>query len=122
MRPPSFTCCVISERTISHGIAEAQPLVGQLHLPAVADRLIEDAELVADAVADGRNVEARERVHVARRQPAEAAVAEPGLFFLVEDVGQVLPDLGQRLLRRLPDAKLIRLLPRCGPVRNSADR
>ena len=57
------------------GITEAQPLVGQLDLPAVTNRLIEDAELVADAVADGRNVERRQRVHVTRGQAAQAAIA-----------------------------------------------
>ena len=39
------------------GIAESQPLIRDLDLPAVADRLIEDSELVADAVADRRNVQ-----------------------------------------------------------------
>ena len=67
------------------GVAEAQPLVGQLHLPAVANRLIEDAELVADAVADGGNVEGRQRVHVTGGQPSEPAVAEARLLFLLQE-------------------------------------
>ena len=33
-------------------VPETQPLVGQLDLPAVADGLIENAELLADAVAN----------------------------------------------------------------------
>jgi len=36
------------------GVAQAQPAVEHLDLPAVVDLLVEDAELVADAVADGR--------------------------------------------------------------------
>ena len=39
------------------GVAQAQPLVRHLHLPAVPDLLVEDAEFVADAVADGRNLQ-----------------------------------------------------------------
>ncbi len=58
------------------GIAEAQPLVGLLELPAVDDLLLEDAELVADAVADGRDLECRHRIEEARGETAEAAVAE----------------------------------------------
>ena len=74
-------------------VAKAKPLVGDLHLPAVTNRLVEDAELVADAVANRRNVEGRERVHVARREAAQSAVAETGLFFLLEKAGQILTEL-----------------------------
>ena len=88
------------------GVAEAQPLVGELDLPAVANRLIEDAELVADAVADRGNVERRQRVHVTGGQAAEPAIAEARLFFLVQEVGEILPDSGHRLLRRLPDPEV----------------
>ena len=64
------------------GVAEAQPLVRKLDLPAVTNRLIEDAELVADAVANGRDIERRKRVHIARCQTAEPAIAQARLFFL----------------------------------------
>ena len=67
-------------------VAEAQPLVRKLDLPAVTNRLIKDAELVADAVADGRNIERRQRVHIARGQAAEAAIAQARLFFLFEKI------------------------------------
>jgi hypothetical protein len=73
-------------------VAEAQPLVGQLHLPAVADALIEDAELIADAVADGRHAQCRQRVHVAGGEPPEAAVAQPGLLLLRDQGGEVLSE------------------------------
>src|SRR4029434_8195056 len=69
-------------------VAETQPLVGRLHLPAVADRLVEDAEFVADAVTHRRVTERREQIHVAGREPAEAAVAKAGLFFLFHYVGE----------------------------------
>jgi hypothetical protein len=41
-------------------IAEAQPFVGALHLPAIDDLLREDAELVADAVAQRGNFQGRQ--------------------------------------------------------------
>src|SRR5207302_9616716 len=59
--------------------AEAEPLVGLLDLGAVDGDLAEDAELVPDAVADGGDAERGQRVEEARRQPAEAAVAQPRL-------------------------------------------
>ena len=68
------------------GVAVAQPLVGDLHLPAVLDLLVEDAELVADAVADGRDLQRGQRVQVAGRQPAQAAVAQPGLLLLFDQL------------------------------------
>src|ERR1700690_3926257 len=49
-------------------IAAAQPLVGDLGLPPIADFLIKDAEFIADAVADRRTFERRERVEVTRGQ------------------------------------------------------
>jgi hypothetical protein len=58
------------------GIAEAQPLVGDLHLPAIADHLIEDAEFIANAVADGRDLERCQRVHVAGGQAAKPTIAQ----------------------------------------------
>ena len=67
-------------------VAVAQPAIGALDLPAVADVLIEDAELVAQAVADRRDVERRERVHVAGGEPAEAAVAEARLLLVLEQL------------------------------------
>ena len=60
------------------GVAQVQPLVGHLHLPAVTNGLVEDAELVSDAVADGRDLQRRKRVHVAGRQPAEPPITQPG--------------------------------------------
>ena len=69
-------------------VAETQPLVGDLDLPAVADRLIEDAELVADAVPDGGHIQRGQRVHVAGGQPSEPAISEAWFLFLVEEVSQ----------------------------------
>ena len=49
------------------GVALLEPLVRGLDLPTVADLLVEDPELVADSVADGRNLERRERIEIAGR-------------------------------------------------------
>ena len=87
-------------------VSEAEPLVGQLDLPAVANRLVENPELVTEAVADRRNVERRERIHVAGGQPSQPAVAQAGLFFLFEQAGQVLSNRGQRLLCGFPDSQV----------------
>ena len=88
------------------GIPQPQPLVGHLDLPAVTDRLVEDAELVADAVSDGGHAQRGERIHVARGQPAEAAVAEAGLFLLLEHVLEVLPESRQRLRGGVPHPEI----------------
>ena len=71
------------------GVPVAQPLVGDLGLPAVLDRLVEDAELVPDAVADRGDVERRHRVDVARGQPSEPAVAEARFLLLRGQLVQV---------------------------------
>ena len=104
-------------------IAEAQPLVGALDLPAVDDLLMKDAELVADAVAERRDLQRRQRIDETGREPAEAAVAEARLVFLLQQLVEVQAELGDRLraLRRRCRG-LRRLLPRCGPIRNSAER
>src|SRR5262245_2952125 len=56
------------------GISVAQPLVGDFRLPAVVDLLIENAELIANAVADGGNAECGHRFEIACRQTAESAI------------------------------------------------
>ena len=88
------------------GIAEAQPFVGLLDLPAVDDLLMENAELVAYAVAHGRHFERRQGIDEACRQAAEAAVAEPGLFFLVQQFLEVQSELGHALLDPVEDAEI----------------
>ena len=97
------------------GIAEAKPLVGDLHLPAVPDRLVEDAELVADAVADRRHFERRERVHVARGQATQAAVAEAGFLFLLDQFVEAQAKVRDRLTRRLDDAEVQQIVRQMGP-------
>src|SRR5262249_32490763 len=61
------------------GVAIAEPAIGDLDLGAVDDALVEDAVVVADAVSIRGIPERRHRVEEARSQPAEAAIAEPGV-------------------------------------------
>src|SRR5262249_31665545 len=75
------------------GIAESQPFVGLFDLPAVDDLLMEDAELIADAVADRWDLECRERIEEARGESTEAAVAEAGLVFVAQELVEVEADL-----------------------------
>ena len=72
------------------GPAALEPLVGDLHLPAVPDRLVEDAELVADAVAGGRDLKSGEGFEEASCQTAEAAVAQSRLLLKGEDLLDVI--------------------------------
>ena len=72
------------------GPARLQPLVGDLHLPAVADQLVEDAELVADAVARGRDLQGGQGFEEAGRQTPKAAIAESGFLLHIEDFFDVV--------------------------------
>src|SRR6185437_14973210 len=65
-----------------------EPILGVLLLPAVADDLAEQAEIVTDAVAAGGDAEARHAFHQTGREPAQPAIAERrvrlGLAHLLE--------------------------------------
>ena len=70
--------------------AQPQPRVRALDLAAVlVEGLPEDAVLVADAVADAGHVHGGQRVDEAGGQPAETAVAQPGLDLLRAQGGQI---------------------------------
>src|SRR5437667_39944 len=57
-------------------VAEGQPILGIFLLPTVADHLAEQAMVVADAIAAGRNAEAGHALHQTGRQAPQAAIAE----------------------------------------------
>ena len=88
------------------GIAETEPLVGGFHLPAVANLLIEDAVLVANAIADGGNVERGEGIHEAGGETAESAVAQARLFFLLDERLEIEAQLAHGLLGFVVDAEV----------------
>src|SRR3712207_7853652 len=58
-RPPRST--LFPYTTLFRSIAEGQPLLGEFLLPPVADHLAEQPVVVADAIAEGRYPEARDR-------------------------------------------------------------
>ena len=79
------------------GVAAPEPVVGLFDLPAVLEGLAEDAELVADAVADGGDAEGGEGVEVAGGQPPEAAVAEAGLGLQGAQLVEAEAEVGEGL-------------------------
>ena len=87
-------------------ISEAQPFVSDFLLPAVANHLIKNAELIPDAVAKGWHFDRRERIHETRREPSKAAVTEAGLFFLRGDFIEIIAKLAQRFLRHISDPEI----------------
>lgn len=91
------------------GRAEGEPVLRVLHLVALlADLLLEDAVVVADAVARRGDVLRGERVQVARRESSQSAVAQGSVLLLPltplfihhfsEDVLHGIPEIEQRLL------------------------
>jgi hypothetical protein len=88
------------------GIAVAQPLVGFLDLPAVDDLLLEDSELVADAVTQRWHFERGQRVNETRGKAAETAIAQARLVLVRQQLFEVEPELGHRRTRGLVDAEI----------------
>ena len=70
-------------------VRAAEPVVRLLVLPAVLDGLPEDAVLVAQAVAHGRELHRRHRVEEARGQAPEPAVAQARVGFLLQELEPV---------------------------------
>ena len=68
-----------------------------LALPAGAEDLVENAELIADAVAERRNLDRSERIHITGGESPEPSVPETGLFFLHENLIEVPAEFPGRL-------------------------
>ncbi len=88
-------------------IAEAQPFVRIFLLPALRDDLAEQAEIVADAVADGRNGQRGHALHEAGRQPPEAAIAERGVGLAFAQVGEADAEIAERGLEHLQQPHVV---------------
>jgi len=67
------------------GIAGLQPPVAQFFLPAIFDFLVKHAELIANTVSNGRNLQGGQRVQVTGRQPPEPPVAQARFLFMIND-------------------------------------
>jgi hypothetical protein len=97
-------------------------VIQHLDLPAILDGLIENAEFVADAVARGRDLQGGQRIEVARGETAEAAIAQTRLFLLFQKLVQRQAQSSMACWVGSQMPRLTRLLPSCGPMRNSAER
>ena len=72
------------------GVALLHPGVGMLVLEAVVDRLLEEPVAVEDSVARHREVHRRAGIQETCGQAAQAAVAQGGVGFGLEDVAEAL--------------------------------
>ena len=106
------------------GVGMAQPVVRVLDLAAVVDLLAEHAVLVAQAVADGRDLQRGQRVDEAGGQPAEAAVAQAGvgLFLGERDASRGRASAPRSSRTNCSTCRLVMLLASVRPMRNSIDR
>ena len=73
-----------------------EPFVGIFLLPALRDDLAEQAEIVADAVADRGNGQRRHAFHEAGREPPEAAIAERGIRLAFAQVRKADAEIAER--------------------------
>ncbi len=88
------------------GVAVAQPVFRLFDLLAVLDALVEQAELVADAVAVAGITVGGQGIEETGGQAAEAAVAEGGVRLAVDDLVQVNSGSGQGLRRDIVDPQV----------------
>ena len=92
---------------VAPGIAVVGPVVGQLPLGAgLVEALLEQAELVAQAVAAQGQVAGHGAVQEAGRQAAQAAVAQGGVLDLLH-AGQIHALLGEGVPQLLEDAEVV---------------
>ena len=89
------------------GVAETQPFIRIFVLPALRDDLPEQAEIVADAVADGGNGQRRQALHEARRQPPEAAIAECRIRLAFAQVIKPDAEIAERRLEHRQQAHIV---------------
>ncbi len=80
-------------------VAKAQPFVRIFLLPALRDDLAEQAEIVADAVADRGDRQRRHALHEARRQPSEAAITERGIRLAFAQILKPDAEVAKRRLK-----------------------
>ena len=66
------------------GVAQAQPVVGLLHLASIYDLLLEDAQLIANRIAGGRDLQGGHGVQITGGQAAQTAVAQAGIRLLLK--------------------------------------
>lgn len=65
---------------------DVKPVIRFLHLVAIDNVLFEDTIAVAQSVAPGREVETRQTVQKASRQPAQPSISQGSIVLLVNNV------------------------------------
>ena len=96
-------------------VAAVQPVVRHLDLIAVHQLLAEQAVLVADGAAHGRQLQGGQRVQEAGRQAAQTAVAQARLRLALGDHGSV----DDQLFKRLGVVLLVHQIDHVGKQRTS---
>ena len=101
---------VVLSRVQPH-VAQPQPVVRELDLPAVDDLLPEDAKLIADGKARHRIAKSGRRIHVARGKPPQTAVSEPRVRLHLAELRQREAQLRQNLVRLVIDSQIEEVVP-----------
>ena len=104
------------------GVAQAQPVVGLLHLASIYDLLLEDAQLIANRIAGGRDLQGGHGVQITGGQAAQTAVAQAGIRLLLKKIGGRVPKVLQRLLQGVQQTQIVAFFSKERPMRNSMDR
>ena len=90
--------------------ADILPVVRQLDLLPVHDTLAEDAQLIADGVARGGDVERGHGIQIAGGEAAEAAVAEARVGLDLENIRRAEAQLADRLAQHAAHAEVVGVL------------
>ena len=91
-------------------IAHFEPVVRELHLPAVYDLLTEDAKFIADGETGYRIIQAGRRIHIAGGQTAQTAVAKSGIRFKRAEAFQAEAEIMQDLPCRFQQAHVVQVV------------
>src|SRR5690606_17645736 len=92
------------------GIAEVQPGFGLLGLPAVDDRLAEQAMLITNAVAVRGQTQGRHALHEAGCQAPEAAVAQCRIRLDLTDALELDTELGHGLAGHIEQTEIAQVV------------
>ena len=91
-------------------VAVKRPVIRKLNLLAILEGLLEDPELIPDAIAHRRHVQRGQRVQQARGQPAQPPVPQPGLNVGGLQVLERIPGCGNGLAGEVRGAGIQRVL------------
>ena len=96
MRPPKPIVILEFRPREFPWIAKRQPVFGIFELAPILDPLAEQAVIVADAVAIGRDRKCRHAFHETGGEPAESAIPERRIRFEFAQLLKIHPEFGER--------------------------